>query len=566
MVSKGFRVLHGGGLSSLALILLSQAAIAQTAPAPAKAPAPRAGAAATPNAGAPRAAPAANAGASNTAAGTPVTGPAPGASATSSMPDKATGTSEWSAPDDDGSIAKTPEELDIEQRFALLRAGQGITPDEVAARTVKNNANVESKRRAVETAEYGIDAAKAGYWPQLKLSASYTRLSHVPAIRIITPEFAAILGIPPAEASQIPPINIPVNSYSLDAALSVPVSDFVFKVSHSVSSASQARDAATFDGYAAAASVARDARVNYYQWVRAKAQELVAAQALVQAKGQQKDAQNGFQAGLNSKADVLRTQAGVTTAELAVEQAKNATELARLALQVGMGDASGQNYDVGEDTLKESPELDRLPTIEAAYQEASEHRAEIKSLLAAQKSQREQATATRVAEYPRLDAQGAAAYANPNQRYFFPDGKFHTSWSAGVVLSWTPTAIPGVAAGANAAESKASELAAQERSVRDGLRIEVEQAIKSAEISKLAIESNLVTLNSVREAYRVRRELFRAGRATLVDVTNAATDLNVTRIALVDAFVDSRISLVQLNHALGRDVEQYKDSVKSGQR
>jgi outer membrane protein TolC len=492
----------------------------------------------------------------------PATGATPGAAATGPTPDTGAAKNEWSTPDDDASVAKTPEELDIERRFALLRAGQGITPDEVALRTVKNNATAESKRHAIETAEYGVDAAKAGYWPQLKVNASYTRLSSVPSIRFIPAALAEALMIPPAQAA---PITLPVNAYSLDAALSVPISDFVFKVSHSVASASHAREAATFDAYATAASVARDARVNYYQWVRSKAQELVAAQALVQAKGQQKDADNGFQAGLNSKADVLRTQAGVTAAELAVEQAKNATELARLALQVGMGDPSGQDYEVGEDILKEAPELDNLPTEETAYQEAAEHRAELKSLVAAQKSQHEQASATRVAEYPRLDAQGAAAYANPNQRYFFPDGKFHTSWSAGVVLSWTPTAIPGAAAGASAAESKAVELTAQERSVRDGLRIEVEQAIKSAEISKLSIESNLVTLNSVREAYRVRRELFRAGRATLVDVTNAATDLNTTRIALVDAYVASRIALVQLNHALGRDVEPYKDSMKPGQ-
>jgi outer membrane protein TolC len=521
MLSKGFRVLQGGGLTSLALLLVTTATSAQTAPVPAKAP-----------------------------------GPVPDTGAKN----------EWSAPDDDDSANKTPEELDIERRFALLRAGQGITPDEVARRTVKNNANVESKRHAVETADYGVDAAKAGYWPQLKVSASYTRLSPVPQLYFFSPAIAQSLMLPPAETKQLTtPITIPVNAYSLDASLSVPISDFVFKVSHSVASASRTSETAVFDGYATAASVARDARVNYYQWVRAKGQELVVAQALVQAKGQQRDTSNGFEAGLNSKADVLRTQAGVSTAELSVEQAKNATELARLALQVGMGDPSGQDYDVGEDVLKEAAELDHLPTIEAGYQEATEHRAEIRSLVAAQKSAREQATATRIAEYPRLDAQGAASYANPNQRYFLPDGEFHASWSAGVVLSWTPTAIPGVAAGANTAESKAAELTAQERSVRDGLRIEVEQAIKSAEISKLAIESNLVTLNSVREAYRVRRELFRAGRATLVDVTNAATDLNTTRIALLDAFVDSRISLVQLNHALGRDVEPYKASMKPSQ-
>ncbi len=559
MLSKGFRVLPGGGLTSLALLLASSGAVAQTAPTPVKTPAPQPRAttplrAPTPS---PSAAPGATAPATTGATMTP------GATAPAGVPvADASAKNEWTTPDDDDT-AKTPEELEIERRFAQLRAGQGITPDEVAQRTVKNSANVEAKRRAIETADYGVASAKAGYWPQLKLSASYTRLSGVPSIRFIPPDVAQAANLPPSLSQ---PIHIPVNSYSLDAGLSVPISDFVFKVSHSVASASHASDAATFDGYAASASVARDARINYYQWVRAKAQELVVAQALIQAQGQSRDAENGFQAGLNSKADVLRTQAGVTAAELAVEQAKNASELARLALQVGMGDASRQDYGVGEDVLKESPELENLPTLEGAYQEATEHRAEIKSLMAAQKSNREQATATRVAEYPRLDAQGAAAYANPNQRYFFPDGKFHASWSAGVVLSWTPTAIPAASAAAGSSESRAAELSAQERAIRDSLRIEVEQAIKSAQISKLAIESNLVTLKSVREAYRVRRELFRAGRATLVDVTNAATDLNVTRNALVDAYVDSRIALVQLNHALGRDVQPYKDSMKNGQQ
>jgi outer membrane protein TolC len=551
MLSKGFRVLQGGGLTSLALLFATTGAVAQTPPAAKPgAAAPARG----PNAGPPSAPPA-------TAAPTSV----PSAPPTGTVGD--TGAkNEWTAPDDDDNATKSPEELEIERRFAQLRAGQGITPDEVAQRTVKNNANVESKRHAVETADYGVASAKAGYWPQLKVSASYTRLSTVPPIYFFSPALANSLMLPPAETQKLTtPVTIPANAYSLDANLSVPVSDLVFKVSHSVASASHASEAATFDGYATAASVARDARVNYYQWVRAKAQELVVAQALIQARGQARDAENGFQAGLNSKADVLRTQAGVTAAELAVQQAKNASELARLTLQVGMGDRSSESYEVGEDVLKESPELGNLPTLEAAYQESLEHRAEIKSLMAAQKSNHEQATATRVAEYPRLDAQGAATYANPNQRYFIPDGKFHGSWSAGVVLSWTPTAIPGASAAANQADSRAAELTAQERSVRDSLRIEVEQAIRSAQISKLAIESNLVTLKSVREAYRVRRELFRAGRATLVDVTNAATDLNVTRNALVDAYVDSRISLVQLNHALGRDVQPYQDSMKGSQ-
>jgi outer membrane protein TolC len=52
----------------------------------------------------------------------------------------------------------------------------------------------------------------------------------------------------------------------------------------------------------------------------------------------------------------------------------------------------------------------------------------------------------------------------------------------------------------------------------------------------------------------VRRELFRAGRATQVEVTDAETDLTLARIEAVNAKINARIALVALSHALGRDV------------
>ncbi len=519
MVSKGVRVVRGGGLLPVALLLLARGAGAQAAPQKTP-PAPNAAAA-----------------------------PGPATAGTNAAPTIDTGVSD---------AQKAEAVKHIQERMHFASPGQGLTSDEAARRAMNTNATVEAKKKALEEAEVGIDAANSAYWPQLKLSASYTRLSHVPPITFFSPEIFEILnrdaaqyGLPPF--GNAGPIKFPENAWSFDAGLQVPISDYVFKVSHGVAGASRQRDAAAYDRNATFASVARDARVAYYTWVRQQTQEVIAQQALEQAQGHQRDTQNSFAAGLASKADVLRTQADVAQAMLNLEMARNNTAVAAVQLDVAMGFPPGQTHEIGEDVFVEAPELAQLPNEDAALREALTKRAEVKSLEAASAASREQAKSARIGNYPRLDAQAAATYANPNQRYVFPDGKFHESWQAGVVLSWTPTAIPQNNATASTAEVKAQELMAQRRAAIDGMKVEIEQALRSAETARYSINVATTQLTSAEESQRVRTELFRAGRGTLVELTDAETALTNARANLADAYIMARIALVQLNHALGRD-------------
>jgi outer membrane protein TolC len=473
----------------------------------------------------------------------PVPAPAPPAPATS------TGPATPAAPGTSAPVADLPESRttgELRKRFDALRSGKGLTPDEAARRTVKNSAALEAKQRALE----GVDAqASQTMWafsPKAKLGASYTRLSPVS------------LAIVPGE----PPFVLPENSYSFDASLSVPLSDYVLRLSHAQAGVDRARETAVFDRGATYASVDRDARVYYYNWVRSQAQEIIAAQNLEQASGHLKDAQNAFQAGLLSKAEVLSAEVAKKNAELLVERSRNNTELARLSLEVYMGDVPGQKYEIGEDVFAPNPALQSLPESAAAVREAERQRMEFKSLLAAERAYRERASLERVADYPRLDGVAGLTYANPNQRYFIPDDKFHTSWQAGVALTWTPTDIGGAEAARDVALARAAELAAQKRMVHDALRLEVDQALKAAREARFTIDVAGEALAASEESYRVRRELFRAGRATSVELTDAETELTRTRLQLADAHVNARVALVQLNHALGRDTEPVRAATR----
>lgn len=447
----------------------------------------------------------------------------------------------------------------LEERLKQIQSGRGLTSQEVARRAQENSVALEAKRHSIKASEDSLSQAKAGYWPQLTLSASYQRLSSIES-----PSLGTLIGTtaPLGPQGQVDPntlvgfpLEFPVllNNYRLNAGINIPLSDYLLRTAHNVDAAHYARDATMAQRAGIYASVARDSRVAYYEWIRSQARELIAQQALEQARGHKQDADNAFAAGLRSRADVLSAEAQVKRSELALQQSRNATQLGNVRLSVLMRDKAGQRYEAGEDVFGEKPELSRLPTVEAAYREATTQRAEFKVIQLNEQALREQAKIARAANYPRLDAQGNLTYQNPHPRYFPQEDKFHATWDVGAVLSWTPTDIPGASAAASAAEARAMEAATERKSLSDSLRLEIEQALVAADEARYTIDVSRHSMVAAEEAYRVRRELFRAGRSTLVELTDAETELTTARLQLADAHVAAHIAIVQLDHALGRD-------------
>ncbi len=132
--------------------------------------------------------------------------------------------------------------------------------------------------------------------PRLTAQARYTRLSSISqpqisffgdAALVFAPNDAAPgdVQVDELSAGRIPSFAFPVflNQYALTATLEIPLSDYVLRVSNAVDAATQNRNVATLNAKAVRLSVARDARVAYYEWVRAQGADIVAAQGLDQA-------------------------------------------------------------------------------------------------------------------------------------------------------------------------------------------------------------------------------------------------------------------------------------------
>jgi len=459
--------------------------------------------------------------------------------------------------------------LSLEKRLQDLAKGNGLTAEQVATKAVAVSPQVEAKRRTVQAADATVEQSKLQFLPALSLTARYTRLSklhygssggfYIVSTGEVEQKPNAPEGVlQPVDGSLVaastrlfsPQI---LNQYAFQASLSVPISDYLLRMSYAVDASKRSKSAAQIDEQATKLAVARDARVAYYNWIFAQGAAYVGQQGLEQAQGHLNDAKNSWTAGVLSKADVLRAESAAKAAELFAEQTKNGVMLATERLRVIMHEGEPVNHEVGENILADLPPLD-VADFEKAYSEALSKRLELRVLAENEAGLHEQVTAVESARYPRLDAQANALLANPNQRYFPATDSFKPTWDVSVVLSWTPTTWFATSAAAKVVEARAAELVAQRQVLRDGLRMEVNQAIIAAREAEFALVSTRQALAASEESYRARRELFRAGKSTMVEVTDAETNLTRARLEVVNAHISVRITRVQLEHALGRDV------------
>lgn len=452
-----------------------------------------------------------------------------------------------------------PEEGDP---LAELRAPGGLTADEAGRRAAATSVEARVRESSADIAEARRSEIQAGYWPRLTGLARYTRLSPLAPAELADPRVAFVGRVGPPgpvmagdalQAFTFPPLTVPVNQYLTQASLIVPLSDYVLRVSRTLAAATRSVRAARIEEQAARVAAAAEARLAYYQWIRARAQALIADRALAQAAEHRSDAGHLFEAGTATRADTLRAEAQVKSAELAVVRAENLSALTEERLRVLMHDPGTHPYQVGEDLTTPGLPGGASDALGPLFDEALANRLELRALLENAGAAHALAAAARAGQWPRLELFGDAVYANPNPRIFPAQQKFDRTWDIGVSLVWTPTDIPNARATERERAAQEGEILAHRAALLDGLRLEVRegwQAQREAAASRVKAAQEL---DAAEEGYRVRRDLFQNGKASLVELNDAQTELTRARLDTVNAAVDARVAHVRLTHAVGRD-------------
>jgi outer membrane protein TolC len=443
---------------------------------------------------------------------------------------------------------------------AELGAGGGLTSNEVARRASRTSPSTRARNEELIAAAAQVDEAAFGYIPRVSVAAGYTRLSDTG-----TGNAGNIVAAPGAPAGPIAPgttlvnaplaFDTPLNQNTFQASIAVPLSDYFFRVGPTHESAKYGETAAKERLLAEKLRVAADARISYYDWVRARLSVIVAEQALAQAQAHLADANKGLAAGTLSQADVLRIESEVARNELLVTSSKNLSSLTEEQLRTAMHDQSKRGYRIGEDVRQPAPSIAGL-RLEDFFVEAERSRPELRAFDAEHGAQERATAAERAGYVPRLELFGNATYANPNSRVFPQEEEFRGSWEAGVRATFLISDIPATGARVRSGEATARAIVAERASLRDQIRLQVMSAFNDRAEAKVAVETTARRLTASEESYRTRRLLFQNGRATTVELLDAEIELTRARLEAVNARIDGRVAEVRLAYAVGRPDRQ----------
>ena len=438
------------------------------------------------------------------------------------------------APTDD--MAAFDKDLD-----ALFVHG-GLTSAAAASRAAGASPTVRRRVAEVQAAIAEGEAAELQRVPQVSAKGTIERLSTIPPFTF---------PLPPSLGGPIA-LNFLNHLYDVQANVNVNLSDYVLRYPKLVDAAHLAEDVAKQSRISAEVWAGEDARLAYYEWVRAKLEVLIAQRQLAQVRATLDQERALFDVQRISKADLLRIESQEAEAEQTLDQLGNLAILREEQLRLLIGARDDERLAVGEDIRAElavpaSAGLDDLMT------RAAHTRADFRVLDVGIRAKEKQRDAEKAGYYPRLTAFGNVEDANPNPRAFPQTDKFTRTWFVGASISWTLNDTLVERTTVHRLDAEAAELRADRENLDHGTRIETLSAMQAVQVALHALDTTKKGLAAAEEGYRVRRELLAADRATAVELVDAETDLTRARINALNARVDLRVALAQLAHAVGDD-------------
>lgn len=429
---------------------------------------------------------------------------------------------------------------DSELTSVLAQSG-GLTAAEAARRAADESVEAASRREQVVAAQASRQRVLWQAAPRLTVTGRAALLSEV--------ENPTFEGLP--EGAIPPPLR---HNYLLNAGLIVPLSDYLLRTVKALRGASTNEDAAVLEERAARVTAASNAKLGYYDWVRARLQGVLAAQALTQASAQLARTRALYEVGRAAEADLLQGQAFEAEAQLAVSQSQTQLMVAEERLRVAIGAAPDEALSIGEDVLATYPAADEPKRADELYREALSGRLELQALGKSRAALTDLSAIESTRALPLLEAFGNLTYANPNQRVFPQLDRWNATWDVGLQLVWSLNDIGTASAQASTVSSQAAQVEQQQIGLERALRVEVVGALGALEQARLNVTTAEQGERAAAAAYAARQRLQEQGMGTTLELLQAETVRTQARLNVVNAHIALRVARVQLDHAVGRDV------------
>lgn len=417
------------------------------------------------------------------------------------------------------SVLLSEPELSPEGRLGIDRAC------EIA---ILHHPELGVSRGTLIAANARIDQALSGYFPQLRVTASYERLT-------ANPGSLAGKGNNTSKLDW----NDSKDNYSAGIGISQTIFDFN-KTRASRQQAEHDARAAAHDLEAKAASVLLKTREAFLTCLAENALLSVARETVTNFEGHLKEAEILYKVGRTTKADLAKARVDLSNARLEMIKAKTRAEVSRLNLNLALGLTDDPGYQLIEDIPENHFEITR----DEAIEQAKNSRPELRGAMERFESAKENMQKIWAGHFPDisfgifLDWEGGKFPLVPN-------------WGLGPSLNWD--IFNGFRTSAEVREAEGrligsrAEFALTEQ--------EIYQEVQTAWLNLKEVEERLTTVANTISFAEERLNLivgrYQVGRATILEQTDAELALSKAKADEIEARYDYELSIARLMQAMG---------------
>jgi outer membrane protein len=423
-----------------------------------------------------------------------------------------------------------PGERTVTAEEAGLAAGSELTIEQAVEIALKYHPQMVVAKQNLAIAETQAKDAVSGYLPTAQLTGQYQRSTQNYSPR------AGSSSIPGVTAPK--PSNDSSDYYNVNTNLNQLLLDFG-RTCAAVRQAGANKLAAEQQLRSATVNVTYQVRQAYYDLSKARALYQVAL-----------DTEHGFEVHLDqTKAlvevgrriqyDLVKAEVDLSNAQLNVISADNAMKTARATLAQAMGLAEDPGF-----TTVEPPVTERMVDFDGLMKEARENNPDYLALMEREKAASAGVDYSIADLYPSISVGGGYTWGGAT----FP---LVWNWAVGPTLTLDlfsgfrkVNAIDRAAATLRSTRAQRSELEQQ-------LYVELKQAQANLEDAKKRMDLTELAVGQAQDNLDLVNELYKIGRASAVDVTDAEVSLSTAKSNQVRARFDYLAAVAQIEHITG---------------
>jgi outer membrane protein TolC len=383
---------------------------------------------------------------------------------------------------------------------------------------LEKHPSINASAGAVRANESKVGQAKANYYPQINLSTSYQRIG---------------------PASSYDGSNDPYNQYSASVDLGMTLFDFG-KTSTQVKIQDLNVNASRADYEDVRIKVVLNVKNAYYNLLQNQRNLEVAMDTAKQYQQHLEQANAFFRIGTKPKFDVTKAEVDFGNARLNVLKAENAVSIARITLKDVMGIPENADFAIVDNLAFQKRDLQLNDILNTAYS----NRPDLHSVIAKREAAERSINLAQKGYYPVLS--GSAGYGYSGTEFPVDSG-----WNAGASLSFPLFNGQSTKYQVDEARANVEVLKANEDSIRQQIRLDVQQAYLNIQDTAQQISMSEMTVLQAKENYDLAEGRYRTGVGNPIEVADSIITLNNARANLNTALYNYKTAQAALDKATG---------------